>query len=182
MPEWTQVLILSLALMLLFSAVGLPIFFSLSLSAFACLVIFRGWNLAFAGIKTVVFGTTNEISLVPIPLFVLMASLLVGSGLSAKGYDATARVFAGHKFGLPVATNAMLAFFGALIGSSAAAIGMATQMGAPELKARGYSNTLIAGIIAGGAGLAVVIPPSILMILYCFVMQQSVVPDRKSVV
>lgn len=176
MPEWTQVLILSLALMLLFSAVGLPIFFSLSLSAFACLVIFRGWNLAFAGIKTVVFGTTNEISLVPIPLFVLMASLLVGSGLSAKGYDATARVFAGHKFGLPVATNAMLAFFGALIGSSAAAIGMATQMGAPELKARGYSNTLIAGIIAGGAGLAVVIPPSILMILYCFVMQQSVVP------
>jgi len=176
MPEWAQVLLFGLTLMVVFSMVGLPIAFTLALSAFTSLVVFRGWTIAFAGMKTVVFGTPNEIALLPIPLFVLMASLLIGSGLSARGYDAMTRIFAGFKSGLPVATNMMLAFFGALMGSSAAAIGMATQMGAPELKARGFSNTLIAGIIAGGSGLAVVIPPSILMILYCFVMQQPVIP------
>jgi TRAP-type C4-dicarboxylate transport system permease large subunit len=176
MPEWTEVLLFGMFLMMFLSAVGLPIAFSLAFSAFVSLVIFRGWTIAFAGIKTVVFGTPNEIALLPIPLFVLMASLLIGSGLSGRGYDAVTRIFAGFKFGLPVATNAMLAFFGALMGSSAAAIGMATQMGAPELKARGYSNVIIAGVIAGGSGLAVIIPPSILMILYCFVMQQGVIP------
>lgn len=176
MPEWIEVLLVGMFLMMFLSAIGLPIAFSLAFSAFASLVIFRSWNIAFAGIKTVVFGTPNEIALLPIPLFVLMASLLVGSGLSGRGYDALTRVFAGYKFGLPVATNAMLAFFGALMGSSSAAIGMATQMGAPELRARGYSNVIIAGVIAGGSGLAVIIPPSILMILYCFVMQQGVIP------
>lgn len=175
MPEWTQVFLFGMALLFAFSAIGVPIAFSLALSAFIGLIVFRTPNVAFAGMKTVIFGGGFDISLLPIPLFILMASVLIAGGVTQRGYDAFTRLFAGFKAGLPVATNYMLAMFGALMGSSAAAIGMVTQMGAPELKARGFSSSLIGGVIAGGSGLAVIIPPSILIILYSFVMQQGVI-------
>jgi len=176
MADWLQALRLGSGTLLLFSAIGLPIAFSLMLSSFVGLSIFRSPQIAVGSLKSAIFGGPSDISLLPIPLFILMASLLIGSGLSVRAYDAFTRLFSGFKAGLPVATNALLAFFGALMGSSAAAIGMVTQMGAPELKARGYDNSLIAGIIAGGSGLAVILPPSILIILYSFVMQQGVIP------
>jgi C4-dicarboxylate transporter, DctM subunit len=176
MVDWLQALLFGIGTLLIFSAIGLPIAFSLMLSSFIGLSIFRSPQVAVGSLKSAIFGGPSDISLLPIPLFVLMASLLIGSGLSVRAYDAFTRLFSGFKAGLPVATNALLAFFGALMGSSAAAIGMVTQMGAPELKARGYSNSLIAGIIAGGSGLAVILPPSILIILYSFVMQQGVIP------
>lgn len=176
MVDWVQALLFGIGTLLIFSAIGLPIAFSLMLSSFVGLSIFRSPQIAVGSLKSAIFGGPSDISLLPIPLFVLMASLLIGSGLSVRAYDAFTRLFSGFKAGLPVATNALLAFFGALMGSSAAAIGMVTQMGAPELKARGYSNSLIAGIIAGGSGLAVILPPSILIILYSFVMQQGVIP------
>lgn len=176
MVDWLQALLFGIGTLLVFSAIGVPIAFSLMLSSFIGLSLFRSPQVAVGSLRSAIFGGPSDISLLPIPLFVLMASLLIGSGLSVRAYDAFTRLFSGFKAGLPVATNALLAFFGALMGSSAAAIGMVTQMGAPELKARGYSNSLIAGIIAGGSGLAVILPPSILIILYSFVMQQGVIP------
>jgi tripartite ATP-independent transporter DctM subunit len=176
MPEWALSLLTGMALIFGLGAVGVPIAFSLLLSGFICISTFLAPTAALVAMKVVLYGAVTEAALLPIPLFVLMASVFVASGVSARAYDSFARLFGGFRAGLLVATNGMLAFLGSLMGSSSAAITMVTQMGAPELKARGYSNIAIGGVIAGGAGLAVVIPPSILMILYSVVMEVPVIP------
>ena len=175
-PEWVLALLAGMTFLFAFAAVGLPIAFSLTLSAFLCIAFFLDIAVALVGIKVVLFGSVYESSLLPLPLFILMASIFVASGTSARAYDAFARLFGGFRAGLPIATNWLLAFLGALMGSSSAAISMVTQMGAPELQARGYHNVVVSGVIIGGSGLAVVIPPSILMIVYAVVMEQPVIP------
>ncbi|MCG8542992.1 MAG: TRAP transporter large permease [Alphaproteobacteria bacterium] len=176
MPEWAVALLTGMSFLFVFAAIGLPIAFSLFLSAFLCITWFGDINLALVGMKVVLFGSVYDGALLPLPLFILMASIFVACGASARAYDAFARLFGGFRAGLPVATNWLLAFLGALMGSSSAAVTMVTQMGAPELKSRGYGKTLISGVIVGGSGLAVVIPPSILMIVYAIVMEQPVIP------
>ena len=176
MPEWALSLVTGMGLIFVLGAVGVPIAFSLVAAGFLCISLFMTPMTALTALKVVLFGAVTEASLLPVPLFVLMASLFIVSGASTRTYDAFARIFGGFRAGLLVATNGMLAFLGSLMGSSSAAITMVTQMGAPELKARGYSNSAIAGVIIGGSGLAVVIPPSILMILYSVVMEVPVVP------
>jgi len=176
MPEWALSLLTGMVLIFALGAVGVPIAFSLTLAGFLCISLFLNISAALVAIKVVLFGAVTEAALLPLPLFVLMASVFIASGASTRAYDSFARLFGGFRAGLLVATNGMLAFLGSLMGSSSAAITMVTQMGAPELKARGYSHIAIGGVIAGGAGLAVVIPPSILMILYSVVMEVPVIP------
>lgn len=175
MPDWALSLLAGMTLLFAFGAVGVPIAFSLVIASFLCISFFLSPSVALSGLRVVLYGAVAEAALLPVPLFVLMASIFLASGVSASVYDSFARLFGGFRAGLLVATNGMLAFFGALMGSSSAAITMVMQMGAAELQARGYSNIAIGGVIAGGSGLAVVIPPSILMILYSVVMEVSVI-------
>jgi C4-dicarboxylate transporter, DctM subunit len=175
LPEWALSLFAGMALVFAFGAIGVPIAFSLVIASFLCISFFLNPMVALSGLRVVLYGAVTEAALLPVPLFVLMASIFLASGVSAGVYDSFAKLFGGFRAGLLVATNGMLAFFGALMGSSSAAITMVTQMGAAELKSRGYSNIAIGGVIAGGSGLAVVIPPSILMILYSVVMEVSVI-------
>ena len=176
MSEWAQAFLLVMAVILACAAIGFPIAFSLMLASFIGLVIFKGLTLAFAVYENSLFSAPLSLALVPIPLFVFMASVLVKTGASERAYDALARLFSGVTAGLPLATNALLTIFAALTGSSAASIGLITDMATPELQRRGYPNNLIAGLIAGAGGLAVVIPPSVLFILYGFVMDVAILP------
>lgn len=176
MPEWSLVLTVSMALLFGLAFFGVPIAFSLFASAFATIALFRGVDLAVAGIGPTLFGGTQSFSLLAVPLFILLAQLIIETGLSARTYAALARLFGAFRAGLLIANNLMLTFLGALLGSSAASITTAIAMSTPELQSRGYSNRTIAGLAAGAGSLAVVIPPSVLMVLYAFVMEQPVIP------
>ena len=176
MPEWMIAFVTIMAMILALSVIGVPIAFALMAASFAGLIIFTDFSIALAVFENTVFGGPLSLALVPIPLFVFMASVLVETGASQRAYDALARLFSGVTAGLPLATNALLTMFAALTGSSAASIGLITDMATPELQRRGYSNNLIAGLIAGAGGLAVVIPPSVLFILYSFVMDLPILP------
>lgn len=169
-------LAVGMGLLFVFSVFGLPIAFGLILASFACIALFLELAVALTGIRVVLLGTVSDSALLPIPLFVFMASIFISTGVSARAYQSFSVLFGGFRAGLLVATNWMLAFFGALMGSSSAAISLVTQMGAPELIARGYRRVDIAGVIAGGSGLAVVIPPSILMVVYSVVMEVPIIP------
>lgn len=175
MPEWASSLLVGMVLVFAFGAVGVPIAFSLLAAGFLSIWLFLDVTIALTGLRVVLYGAVSDPALLSVPLFVLMASIFLVSGVSARVYEAFAVLFSGFRAGLLIATNGIMAFFGALMGSSSAAIAMVTQMGAAELKARGYGNVAIGGVIAGGSGLAVVIPPSILMILYSVVMEISVI-------
>lgn len=176
MVDWTVSLFAGMGLLFLFSTIGLPIAFSLLLSAFLCIGFFLGFGIALTGLKVSLLGAAGEGALLAVPLFVLMASVFIADGTNTRAYNSFAKLFGGVQSGLLVATNWLLAFLGALMGSSSAAISMVAQMGAPALKARGYSNPMVGGVLAGSGGLAVIIPPSILMIIYSITMQVPVIP------
>ena len=116
---------------------------------------------------------TNQ-DLAAVPLFLLMGSLANTAKLSEDAYDC-AHAFLGHrKGGLSLATIGGCAGFGAVCGSSVATTAAMGRYAIPEMLKRGYSPSLAAGSVAAGGTLGFLIPPSIVMVVYGIMTEQSV--------
>lgn len=125
------------------------------------------------------FGTAtvqalSSQELIVIPLFILMGGFAIIAGLSKEIYRLS-HAWIGHfRGGLALTTVGTSAIFGAICGSSVATTATMVQVALPEMRKRGYSNALIAGSIAGGGTLGSLIPPSVIMVVYAILTQQSV--------
>lgn len=120
------------------------------------------------------YDTFSSYSLSTIPLFILMGQLAFNSGISRKLYS-TAYHFLGHiQGGLAMATVAACTAFGSVCGSSPATAATMATVGIPEMKRYGYSNTLAAGSVASGGGLGMIMPPSVVLIVYGVLTEQSI--------
>lgn len=108
----------------------------------------------------------NTFTLTAVPTFVLMGALLVRSGITAELFDSLVRWFGRTPGGLAHASVAASATFAAVCGSSLATAATLGSVAAPEMVKRGYSTRLAFGVIAAGATLGILIPPSIAMIIY----------------
>jgi tripartite ATP-independent transporter DctM subunit len=108
----------------------------------------------------------NTFTLTAVPSFVLMGALLVRSGITSELFDALVKWFGRTPGGLAHASVAASATFAAVCGSSLATAATLGSVAAPEMVNRGYSARLTYGIIAAGATLGILIPPSIAMIIY----------------
>lgn len=108
----------------------------------------------------------NSFTLTAVPAFVLMGSLLVQSGVTVKLFDMLVCWFGRTRGGLGHAAVGASAVFAAVSGSSLATAATLGRVAAPEMVARGYSNRLTYGLVAAGATLGILIPPSIAMIIY----------------
>jgi len=110
--------------------------------------------------------SVNTFTLTAISTFVLMGALLVRSGITTQLFDALIRWFGRTPGGLAHATVGASAVFAAVSGSSLATAATLGAVTAPEMIARGYSRRLSYGVVAAGATLGILIPPSIAMIIY----------------
>jgi tripartite ATP-independent transporter DctM subunit len=108
----------------------------------------------------------NTFTLTAVPSFVLMGSLLVRSGITSELFDALVRWFGRTRGGLAHASVVASATFAAVCGSSLATAATLGAVAAPEMVKRGYSPRLTYGVVAAGATLGILIPPSIAMIIY----------------
>ena len=109
-----------------------------------------------------------------IALFLLMGNFAAAAGLSGDLYR-LAQAFLGHRRGgLAMATVATCAGFGAVCGSSLATTATMTRIALPEMESRGYSRKLSTGSIAAGSTLGVIVPPSVLLVLYAILTEQFV--------
>lgn len=109
-----------------------------------------------------------------VPLFVLMGVVTAHSGLSRSLYKAV-NAFVGHyRGGLAMATVGACAGFGAVSGSSLATVATMCRVSLPEMRRHGYDDRLAAGSIAAGGTLGVLIPPSILLVLYGILTELSI--------
>ncbi|MCU4178901.1 TRAP transporter large permease subunit [Bosea sp. BH3] len=108
----------------------------------------------------------NSFTLTAVPSFVLMGALLVRSGITTELFDALVAWFGRTKGGLAHASVAAAATFAAVCGSSLATAATLGSVAAPEMVKRGYSPRLTYGVVAAGATLGILIPPSIAMIIY----------------
>ncbi len=116
----------------------------------------------------------SSYGLTTIPLFILMGQLAFNAGISSKLY-ASAYKFLGHtKGGLAIATVSACTAFGAVCGSSAATAATMATVGLPEMKKFKYGDELAAGSVASGGGLGMIMPPSVVLIVYGILTEQSI--------
>jgi tripartite ATP-independent transporter DctM subunit len=110
-----------------------------------------------------------------IPMFLLMGQLTTRSGLSSTLFGA-ANAFLGHRRGgVAMASVAGCGAFGAICGSSLATAGAMAQVALPELKRYRYSDALATGTLAAGGTLGILIPPSVVLVIYAVAVQGNVV-------
>ncbi|MGF1620665.1 MAG: TRAP transporter large permease [Rhodomicrobiaceae bacterium] len=123
---------------------------------------------------TTVWGASNSWSLAALPLFILMGEILLRSNLSRDLFQGLAPWLSRWP-GRLLHVNIMgCAIFAAVSGSSAATAATIGKMSIPELSERGYPNKLILGTLAGSATLGLLIPPSIILIVYGVATEQSI--------
>jgi C4-dicarboxylate transporter DctM subunit len=164
------VFVLLLALIL----VRTPIAVAMAVSGLAGTVAIAGWSTALATLRQGPFERATSYTLVVIPLFVLMGFLASQAGLSRSLFHA-ASVWLGHRRGgLAMATVVGCAGFGAICGSSLATAATICTVALPEMRRYHYADTLSTGSIAAGGTLGIMIPPSIIFVLYGIMTEQSI--------
>ena len=161
-------------LLLLWLSLGVHIGVALGLAGFLGILLTVGPDAAFAQLSAVPFGTTNSFALAVIPLFILMGSFATVARITTDLFR-TAYVWIGaFRGGLAMATVLSSAAFGAASGSTIVNAAVFTRMAMPEMSRFGYDLRLSSGSIAAAGTLAALIPPSILMVIYAVITEQSI--------
>jgi C4-dicarboxylate transporter, DctM subunit len=152
----------------------MPVGFLMALIGFAGFGYIVSFDVSYKLLAREFFSVFNSYNLTVIPLFVLMGQLAFHSGISSRLFD-TAYKFIGHlPGGLAIATIGACAAFAAICGSTnatAATMGAATL---PEMKRYNYKPELATGVVAAGGSLGILIPPSVIFIIYGVLTEQSI--------
>lgn len=161
----------TVTMVLLFS--GMPIAFALGSSALLFMFLFMpASNLGM--IAETIYGELDNFTLLTIPLFILMGAAIGKTRASVDLYESAYRWLYKVPGSLGVANVAGCTVFSALCGSSPATCAAIGGIGIPEMRKRGYSSGLAAGLIAAGGTLGILIPPSITLIIYGVIAEQSI--------
>ncbi len=122
-----------------------------------------------------ILSTLNGFILLAVPLFLLMSNVLLKGGVG-RDLFAAVQAWVGHwPGGLAVATILSCAIFAAISGSSVATAATIGTVAIPEMISRGYEKRFVYGLVAAGGTLGILIPPSIPMIVYGFITEESVI-------
>lgn len=160
-------------LMMLLIVLRMPIAISMLVCGAGGFALIAGWRPVLALMAEVPYSRVANYELAVIPLFVLMGQLASEGGISQALYRA-ARAWIGHyRGGIAVATIGGCAAFGAICGSSVATGATMATVALPEMRRYGYSGALATGVLAAGGTLGILIPPSIILVIYAILTEQS---------
>jgi len=165
MEAWLLAFIL-LGSLLLFLVLGLPVAFSLGGLSLAIGYFVWGGTGGFYAVTLGSLGKLSSFTLTAIPLFLLMAAVLRHSGLADDMYEMINRWMGSIKGGLAMGTVVISAIFAAMVGISTVATATLGLTALPSMLKRGYNKKLAAGAICAGGALGIIIPPSVIMIIY----------------
>lgn len=162
-----------IALVLIF-LLRMPVAYAMGLVGFVGFIFASSWEGALRIIAKDLFGTFSSYSLSVAPMFVLMGTIAFYSGISGRLFDAANKWLGRLPGGLSLATIAACAGFGAMCGSTTAAAAAMGKVTLPEMKRYGYSDRLATGCVASAGSLAIMIPPSTVLIIYGVMTEQSI--------
>jgi len=166
----TVLLILGGLFALLFA--GVPIAFALGGLGLVMLVLA---DLSPFMVPQALYSTTDNFVLLAVPLFLLMSNVLLKGGVG-RDLFAAVQSWVGHwPGGLAVATIISCAIFSAISGSSVATAATIGTVAIPEMIARGYARRFVLGLLAAGGTLGILIPPSIPLIVYGVIAEESII-------
>jgi C4-dicarboxylate transporter DctM subunit len=163
----------------LFIALGVFLFvgqwtaFALGIVGVIVIMMTKGW-VGLLGLSSVVWNSANSYILIAVPMFLLMGEVILRSGTSKAFYSGIVKVL--HKLpgGLLHANIVACAIFSAVSGSSVATAASVGTVAIPELTKAGYQPRHVYGSLAAGGTLGILIPPSIIMVLYAALVEESV--------
>lgn len=162
------------ALLVLIS-LGMPIVFALSITSFLGIWMIRdNVMVAFNSVGISASSGVRSYSFGVIPLFVLMGLLLDRAGVGRDAFQIMAHLVRRIKGGLAVATVGANAIFAAITGSSIASATVFSRIAVPPMTEAGYSKKFALGTVAGSSVLGMLIPPSLLMIVYGLLSETSI--------
>lgn len=163
---------IGLLIVLLFS--GIHIGVVMGVIGFLGIACISGWAAGLIVLKTVPFTTFANYSMSVVPLFILMGGFCFYAGISKELYD-TVHKWLGHlRGGLAMATVGACAAFAAVSGSSLATAATMGTVALPEMRRYKYDPALAAGCIAAGGSIGILIPPSVPLIIYGILANQSI--------
>jgi tripartite ATP-independent transporter DctM subunit len=151
-----------------------PVAVALGLVGFFGYCVLEGWSKASLALGGVPMELASAYGLSVVPLFMLMGALATTAGLSRDLYHGANVLFGGTRGALAMAAIAASAAFGAVCGSSVATAATLGRVSIPEMLKARYSHQLAAGAVAAGGTLGILIPPSLILMIYAIIAQQSV--------
>jgi tripartite ATP-independent transporter DctM subunit len=171
--EWWLLLSLILFSLLLLIFIGVPIAFSLGALSLTLVLLLLGPDKLMLA-ATTAFGQINNFALAAIPLFIFMAEIILHSGVSTDAFDMLSKWTGRLPGGLAVASQLTCTLFASVSGASTATAAAVGSIAVPEMLSRGYEKRLSCGSIAAGGALGALIPPSIYMIIYGTLVEESI--------
>jgi tripartite ATP-independent transporter DctM subunit len=158
--------LIGFAVLLVMVFLRVPIAFAMALVGGAGFAALRGVDAAGAMVGNAVFETGMSYSLSVVPLFIFMGNILAGSGIAQGLFTGADRIFGRMRGGLAMATILSCGGFSAVCGSSLATAATMSKVAMPSMRRFGYHDSLATGAIAAGGTLGILIPPSVVMIIF----------------
>jgi tripartite ATP-independent transporter DctM subunit len=171
-PTVTGLVGLGILLIILFSR--MPISFGMGFMGFIGFAYLVGIGPALGLLKTVPYTTFASHSLSVIPLFILMGAFSFSAGISKDLYEAVYKWLGNLRGGLAMATVGACACFASISGSSMATAATMGTVALPEMKKYKYDLALATGSVAAGGSMGILIPPSVILIIYGIITEQSI--------
>ncbi len=170
----TEAGILGVFILLILLLLRMQIGIAMGLVGFLGFAYIAGWEPAFGILRTVPYSTFANNDMSVIPLFILMGSFAFAAGMSEDLYRSVRTLFGSLRGGLAIATVAACACFAAISGSSLATAATLAKVAMPEMDKYKYDTALATGSIAAGGCIGILIPPSVILIIYGIITEQSI--------
>jgi C4-dicarboxylate transporter DctM subunit len=166
--------LIGLGAFLVLAFLRVPMAFAMGLVGFAGTAWKLNYNAAAQMVATITYETGLAYSLSVIPLFILMGNFVVRARMSHELFHAAYTGIGHWRGGLAMSTIVASGGFGAICGSSIATAATFSKVAYPSMRKFGYSDALAAGSIASGGTLGILIPPSVLMVIYGIMTETSI--------
>jgi tripartite ATP-independent transporter DctM subunit len=166
--------IIGCGLLVLLCVLGVRIAYSAAIVGGFGLAVLIGWGPGISAIGVVPHGGVVNYTLSVLPMFILIGYLAYYAGITQAAFEAARRWLGWLPGGLAIATVYAVAGFSAVSGANTAAAAVFAKVAIPEMLKAGYNKRLAAGVVAAGATLDSLIPPSALLVVYGIITEQSV--------
>lgn len=165
----------ALAVLIFLIAIRIPIAYAMILVGGVGTMMLNGPALVFSQLKTLAYGQFSIYDLSVVPMFVLMGAIASKTGLSQALFRGANAWLGWLRGGTAMAAIAGCAGFGAVCGSSLATASTMGKVALPELRRYNYSGALATGTLAAGGVLGILIPPSVVLIIYAVIVEANIV-------
>ena len=165
---------LGIVIMLMLFMTKMPVAYVMTIVGLVGFSIMKSWTGGLNLLSRSMYEAFSSYGLTTIPLFILMGQIAFNAGIGRRLYDAAYKFFGNVRGGLAMATIAACTAFGAVCGSSPATAATLAAVGLPEMRRYGYDDELSTGSVASGGGLGMIMPPSVVLIVYGVLTEQSI--------